>query len=84
MTFPGDPAPDRMKLTMTNGPMPLEIMLAVMRRCWADNDEKGAVAMARAAAPYVHARAPSAGRPGAVGVDQMSDEELAAGDDDAA
>lgn len=68
---------------MTNGPMPLEIMLAVMRRCWADDDEKGAVAMARAAAPYVHAKAPTGGRPGAVGVDQMSDEELAAGDDDA-
>ena len=60
---------------------PLDIILAVMHRRWEQDDEKGAVEMARLAAPFVHARA-LPGRDGAGRVDQLSDEELAETEDD--
>jgi hypothetical protein len=55
-------------------PSPLHVLLAVMRRKWRDGDEDGAVALAKAAAPYVHPRAPAA-RP-APDLAQVSDDEL--------
>ena len=36
---------------------PLHVMLTVMRRKWRDGDEDGAVALAKAVAPYVHPKA---------------------------
>lgn len=51
---------------------PLQVMLTVMRRKWRDED--GAVALAKAAAPYVHPRVPSA-RP-STELAQVSDDEL--------
>jgi len=53
---------------------PLHVMLTVMRRKWRDGDEAGAVALAKVAAPYVHAKVPAA-RPG-LDISQISDEEL--------
>ena len=38
-------------------PSPLDIMLTAMRRKWRDGDEDGAVALAKAAAPYIHPKA---------------------------
>lgn len=35
---------------------PLTVLLTVMRRRWTANDEPGAVALARIAAPYMHGR----------------------------
>jgi len=55
-------------------PSPLLVMLTVMRRKWRDGDEEGAVALAKAAAPYVHPRAPVA-RP-SPDLSQVSDDEL--------
>jgi hypothetical protein len=58
---------------------PLDIILAVMHRRWEQDDEKGAVEMAKLAAPFVHARA-LPGRDGAARLDQLSDEDLADAD----
>lgn len=55
-------------------PSPLHVLLCVMRRKWRDGDEDGAVALAKAAAPYVHPRAPAA-RP-IPDLSQVSDDEL--------
>lgn len=55
-------------------PSPLHVMLTVMRRKWRDGDEDGAVALAKAVAPYVHPRAPTA-RP-SIDLSQVSDDEL--------
>jgi len=41
-------------------PSPLDIMLTAMRRKWRDGDEDGAVALAKAAAPYIHPKAAAA------------------------
>jgi len=41
-------------------PSPLDIMLTTMRRKWRDGDEDGAVALAKAAAPYIHPKAAAA------------------------
>ena len=38
-------------------PSPLDVLLSAMNRRWAEGDEDGAVALAKAAAPYVHPRA---------------------------
>lgn len=53
---------------------PLHVLLTVMRRKWRDGDEDGAVALAKAAAPYVHPKVPSA-RP-SMDLAQVSDDEL--------
>lgn len=53
---------------------PLHVMLTVMRRKWRDGDEDGAVALAKAAAPYVHPKVPAA-RP-STELAQVSDDEL--------
>ena len=42
---------------------PLHVLLAVMRRRWEEKDLDGAVALAKAAAPYRHGK-PPASRPG--------------------
>jgi hypothetical protein len=55
-------------------PSPLLVMLTVMRRKWRDGDEEGAVALAKAAAPYVHPRAPAART--SPDLSQVSDDEL--------
>ena len=39
-----------------DAPSPLAILLHVMRRKWAEGDHDGAAVLARAAAPYLHAR----------------------------
>ncbi len=39
---------------------PLHVMLTVMRRKWREGDEDGAVALAKAVAPYVHPKAAAA------------------------
>ena len=43
---------------------PLELLLKAMRRKWDEEDVDGAVALAKAAAPYLHGRAPSGRAPG--------------------
>ena len=53
---------------------PLHVMLTVMRRKWRDGDEDGAVALAKAVAPYVHPKAPAARSSN--GLAQVSDNEL--------
>jgi hypothetical protein len=40
---------------------PLDVLLCAMRRHWAKREKGAAVALAKAAAPYVHAR-PKSGR----------------------
>jgi hypothetical protein len=40
---------------------PLDVLLLAMRNYWADRDMSAAVAVAKAAAPYVHAK-PARGR----------------------
>jgi hypothetical protein len=55
-------------------PSPLHVMLTVMRRKWRDGDEDGAVALAKAVAPYVHPRAPAARQ--SPELSQVSDDEL--------
>lgn len=55
-------------------PSPLLVMLTVMRRKWRDGDEDGAVALAKAVAPYVHPRAPAARL--SPELSQVSDDEL--------
>ena len=54
-------------------PTPLEVLLGVMNRKWADGDEDGAVQLAKAAAPYVHPRASARGPVDLAGV---GDDEL--------
>jgi len=53
---------------------PLHVMLTVMRRKWREGDEDGAVALAKAVAPYVHPKA-AAARP-ANDLAQVSDDDL--------
>ena len=53
---------------------PLHVLLTAMRRKWRDGDEEGAVALAKAAAPYVHPRAAAARPPSDLA--QVSDDEL--------
>ena len=53
---------------------PLHVMLTVMRRKWREGDEDGAVALAKAVAPYVHPKA-AAARP-LYDLAQVSDDDL--------
>lgn len=53
---------------------PLQVMLTVMRRKWRDGDEDGAVTLAKAAAPYVHPKAPASRA--ATELAQVSDDDL--------
>ncbi len=53
---------------------PLHVMLTVMRRKWREGDEDGAVALAKAVAPYVHPKAAAAR--GFNNLAQVSDDEL--------
>lgn len=53
---------------------PLQILLSAMRRKWKEQDEAGAVALAKIAAPYMHAKVPAA-RPSA-DLSGVSDDEL--------
>ena len=39
---------------------PLSVLLTVMRKRWDANDFDGAAALAKAAAPYLHGKAPAA------------------------
>lgn len=54
--------------------LPLDVLLRAMRRKWDEGDCDGAAALARAAAPYLHARA-GAARPSS-DLRAMSDDEL--------
>ena len=58
-------------------PTPLEVLLGVMNRRWAAGDEDAAVALAKAAAPYVHPRAQARAITDIAGMD---DDELRAMD----
>ena len=61
---------------------PLDVLLAAMRRRLAEGDEAGAVALAKAAAPYVHPRAAARGAArGVVGLERVEDADLDASDD---
>ena len=61
---------------------PLDVLLAAMRRRLAERDEAGAVALAKAAAPYVHPRAATRGMArGVVGLERVEDADLDASDD---
>lgn len=60
-------------------PSPLDVMLSTMNRKWAEGDEDGAVQLAKAAAPYVHARAQARA---ATELSGMDDDELDAFDRD--
>ena len=55
---------------------PLDVLLAAMRQRWRDNKPDEAVALAKAAAPYVHAK-PASGRgassQGGLGGDRLDD-----------
>jgi hypothetical protein len=53
---------------------PLHVLLSVMRQKWDDQDLDGAVALAKIAAPYLHAKV-SAARP-AADLSGASDDEL--------
>lgn len=53
---------------------PLHVMLTVMRRKWREGDEDGAVALAKAVAPYVHPKAAAAR--GLNDLAQVRDDEL--------
>ena len=53
---------------------PLDILLTLMRRHWANKEEEKAVALAKVAAPFVHPRA-QASR-GSLGLAEASDDEL--------
>ena len=55
-------------------PSPLHVLLLVMRQKWREGDFEGAVALAKIAAPYLHAKVPAA-RP-AADLSGVSDEEL--------
>lgn len=60
----------------TDGPSPLDILLAAMQRKWNEGDADGATALARIAAPYLHPRrAASAGN--SRELRSLSDAELA-------
>ena len=62
---------------------PLDVLLAAMRRRLAEGDEAGAVALAKAAAPYVHPRAAVRGvARGFMGLERVEDADLDASDDD--
>ncbi len=54
--------------------MPLDVLLQAMRLRWQEGLVEEAVALAKAAAPYVHAK-PTGGR-GAVSLSRMGDDEL--------
>ena len=54
-------------------PSPLDVLLSAMNRRWAEGDEEGAVALAKAAAPYVHPRAQARA---AAELPEMDDDEL--------
>ncbi|HTW29532.1 MAG TPA: hypothetical protein VME92_20575 [Acetobacteraceae bacterium] len=64
-------------------PTPLAVMLAVMQRKWQEGDYDAAATLARAAAPYLHARRASA-RDAAPEPQHWSDAQLQLllGDDD--
>ena len=63
--------------TADHAPSPLAILLAVMRAKWQEGDLDGAVAIARIAAPYVHARRSSIADSLAAGDPaRLSDDEL--------
>lgn len=53
---------------------PLHVLLTAMTRRWDAGDEDGAIALAKAAAPYVHPRAQARATPD---VQDMDDDELA-------
>lgn len=55
---------------------PLTVLLTAMRRRWEANDEPGAVALARVAAPYLHGRVSPARAFGELA--EVPDEELGA------
>ncbi len=55
-------------------PTPLHVLLLVMRQKWREGDKDGAVALAKIAAPYLHAKVPAA-RP-AADLAGVSDDEL--------
>jgi hypothetical protein len=55
-------------------PMPLQILLSVMRRKWREEDEDGAVALAKIVAPYLHPKVPAARPAGELA--GVSDDEL--------
>ena len=65
-----DPSPDGARL------MPLDVILESMRRKWRKGDHKGAEALAKAAAPYVHARAAPVRDGGSTAIEGKSDAEL--------
>lgn len=53
---------------------PLDILLTLMRRHWAAGEESEAVALAKLAAPFVHARAQASRAPSDLAV--ASDDDL--------
>lgn len=60
---------------MTSQSSPLDVLLQIMRTYLNDNDFKAAAEMAKAAAPYLHAK-PSAGATPDHDFATMKDEEL--------
>ena len=54
---------------------PLDVLLRTMRRHWREGRVDAAVALAKAAAPYLHPRAGGSGR-GAMSLAAMGDDEL--------
>lgn len=62
---------------MTAALAPLDILLHEMRRKWEAGDTEGAIALARIAAPFVHAR-PAPARPAFENLRTMTDAELEA------
>ncbi len=58
---------------------PLDVLLTLMREKWADGDKDEAASLAKAAAPYLHGKAPPAGP--AKHPSQMTDDELGGWED---
>lgn len=59
--------------------LPLTILLATMRRKWADGDTDGATTLAKVVVPYVHARQSAVGKIAKPSpeANHLTDEELA-------
>ncbi len=57
-----------------DAPSPLDVLLKTMHRRWQEGKLEEAVALAKAAAPYLHAKA-AAGR-GKIGLGALRDEQL--------
>ncbi len=60
---------------LANAPLPLDVLLEAMRIKWSEGHVNEAVALAKAAAPFVHAK-PTYSKGGVLNLSALSDERL--------